>query len=162
MRTIKAKTIFTVLLLLGLSLQGWQTTAGQTPKPTPEPDPPLTGGKAILAQAINLLAKPTPESMEAALEMCEKARKAFKEEGDTENEARTLFLMGYINNDLDNKRIALKNFLEVLPLLKAGNDKEMEARVRSYIGLLYAELDEPQKALKAYSLALPIMRETDN
>lgn len=101
-KTIKVQPAITLLLLLGLSLQAWQTAAAQRPGPTPTPGDSLTGGEAILAQAINLLASGTPEAAEAALEKCEQARKIFFEAGDTKNEARTLFLMGVVNGSLGN------------------------------------------------------------
>jgi tetratricopeptide (TPR) repeat protein len=158
MSIIKCRITLGFLLLLGVSFQSWSNAEGQTPKP----DQPLTGAEAILAQAINLYAKHTTESTEAAVEMCEKARKSFNETGDAKNEGRTLFLMGLMNNELNNRRSALKNFLAALPLIEKVKDKAMEAKTRSSIGAAYARLGERQKAVEAYNLALLIVRETNN
>ena len=160
-KTIQAKNIFTILLLLGLIFHSWQNTTGQTPRPETKPDPRDAAAK-VMGEAIQLFVEHTTESMEKAVEIAEKARKMYNELGEAKDEGMAYMMIGHINKALDNKRLALKSYQQALPLFQQDKDREMEALARSNIGAIYADLGEHEKALDAYNQALPVMREVKN
>lgn len=157
MKVMKARTVLTVLLLLVYGLHARPDAVGQTPTPTPGPQ--YAAAEAAFAEAVNLFAKHTPESMRAALEMAEKARRLFNEASAPTDEALALSLLGYLNIDLGDKRAALRNIEQSLTIVRKIPNKELEASTLSKIGALHEDLDEPQKALEAYDRALPLYKE---
>lgn len=160
MKARKARAVCAVLLLLlGLVITGRRSAAGQTPQPTPTPDPRYAEAEQAFSEAASLYAEHTPQSMKAALESAEKARKLFGESSAPLDEALSLLLLSHVHNDLNDKRAALRNSQGALPLIRKVKEKELEATTLRRVGVLHAELGEPRKALEAYKQALAVYRE---
>ncbi|HEX8145583.1 MAG TPA: tetratricopeptide repeat protein [Pyrinomonadaceae bacterium] len=151
-----------LLLLLGLSTHDRQSAAGQTPQPTPPPDPRYAEAEKAFAEAVSLYAEHTPESMKAALELAERARRLFNESSAPTDEALSLLLRSHIYSDLDDKRAALLNGRLALPIIRRVKEKALEASTLRRIGELNAELDDQRKALEAYEQALVAYRKLND
>lgn len=162
MRERKALTFCAVLLLLillGPFGQDRRNAAGQTPQPTPPPDPRYAEGYKLIGEATRLYAEHTPESMKTAVAQAEKARRLFNESSAPHDEAMTLLLLSYIYSDLEDEFSALRNGQLALPLLRKVKDKKLEILTLELIGKQYEELEMPRKELETYKQALQVYRE---
>src|SRR5262249_31663344 len=119
--------------------------------------------KRVLAEKTyrqgNLLRREdTAESFAKAIESYKEALRLFRDLGDRQPEAETLFYIGVLNNRLGEYQKAPEFFNQALLLFRDLGDRRLEAETFRNIGLLYHRLGEEQKALEHYKQALVLVR----
>ncbi|MCT7948311.1 CHAT domain-containing protein [Ancylothrix sp. C2] len=116
----------------------------------------------VFKEAMKLYQQATAESLRQAIPKFEEAARLFKQAGDLGLEAKSLFRLGNVYDDLGEKQKALEFYNQALPLLRAVGDKSGEANTLNDIGVVYNSLGEKQKALEFYNQALPLRRAVGN
>jgi tetratricopeptide (TPR) repeat protein len=113
-------------------------------------------------EAEELRKQGTAESLQKAIAKYDEALKLCRDLGERAHEATTLYNIGLVYTDLEEKEKALDYFNQALPLWRALGDREWEAAALDGIGGLYSALGEKQKALDYLNQALPLCRAVGN
>ena len=118
----------------------------QAPKPHPE--------------VQKLIDEATGEqpSHEKRIPILEKALSRAREIRDIPGEARALFWLGRINQQIPNREKALELLEDCLPLFRGIGDVAFEGMTLDAMGSVWSKLGDIQKALKCHEEALPLRR----
>ncbi len=123
-----------------------------------------SGGNAAAAaeraftEARELYQQGTAESLKGAIAKLEEALKLYREVGNNERQATSLFALDRVYSDLGENQKALDYYTESVSLSRAVGDRLGEAMTLNRIGNVYSTLGENQKALEYYTQSLPLFR----
>ncbi|MEA5549441.1 CHAT domain-containing protein [Anabaena cylindrica UHCC 0172] len=113
-------------------------------------------------EGLQLEQQGTAESRRQAIEKWQTVLKLWRQIGDTENEAQTLYYIGLVYSDLGNKNKALELLNQALILMQKVGNKEGEARTMIEIGRVYSLLGEKSEALTFLNQALLLIQKVKN
>jgi CHAT domain-containing protein/tetratricopeptide (TPR) repeat protein len=126
---------------------------------TPQ-DEKVIAAQDAYAEGLRQHAEGTAESLRKALEKYQQALLLWREGGNREREATTLYNMGSVTDNLDDKQKALEYFGQSASLMHALGIRIEEGALLSNIGKVYSDLGENQKAIDFYRRALTIHQST--
>ncbi|HKR60131.1 MAG TPA: CHAT domain-containing tetratricopeptide repeat protein [Pyrinomonadaceae bacterium] len=115
--------------------------------------------EGAFAEAVQLRAQGTAESLRKAIEKYSQALPFLRTLADQKGEAFTLEKIGSIYWQLSENQRALDYYSQSLPLMRAIRDRSGEALIMYGIGTVYWQMGDSQKALEYYNQALPLWRE---
>jgi CHAT domain-containing protein/Tfp pilus assembly protein PilF len=92
----------------------------------------------------------------------ERARLVAKEKKDYCGEARSLYNLAKVSDNVGDFPKAQERYLAGLDFARRVSDRLYEAKTLNNIGVIYSKLGQPDKELEFYSLALPIQREVND
>jgi CHAT domain-containing protein len=124
-------------------------------EPTPA-DRSRVSAERAFTEAFRLLAQPTAENRQEALEKLESLLPVFRSLNDPVMEVSTLNRLGLAYNSLGQPQQALGYYNQALTISKTLDDRRNEARILNNIGGAYDILGEPQKSLGYYGQALSL------
>ncbi|WP_341526686.1 tetratricopeptide repeat protein [Nostoc sp. UHCC 0302] len=111
-------------------------------------------GKQLLDEAKKLYEQGTTESKQQAIAKYEEALKIWREIGDRNSEATTLFALGTLYFVASDNQKALEYFNQALVIRREIKDRFGEAVMLSSVAGAYSNLGDQQKALSYYNQAL--------
>jgi CHAT domain-containing protein/Tfp pilus assembly protein PilF len=123
-----------------------------------EQDKSRIEGQKIFAEATQLRAQRTVESLKKALEKYETALVHWRAVGHKAREGDTLNNIGRIYNSLGESQKAIEFFTEVLPLFRSVEDRVGESYVLNNSGYAHRLLSKNREAIDLYKQALFLMQ----
>ena len=129
--------------------------------PTPQ-DTSLAYWNKAFAEGMKLKSQATAESLRGAIGKYQEALGYLHNAIEPGAKALALHELGKVYYQLGERRSALDNFLQELPLRRAAGDRSGEAIALNSIGQAYQSLGEGQKALDYHNQSLHIFRVIDN
>jgi CHAT domain-containing protein/Tfp pilus assembly protein PilF len=126
---------------------------------TPQ-DKNMIAAQSAYAEGLQQQAEGTAELLRKALEKYQQSLLLWRERGNREREATTLYNMGSVTDNLDDKQKALEYFGQSASLMHALGIRIQEGALLSNIGKVYSDLGENQKAIDFYRRALVIHQST--
>lgn len=111
-----------------------------------------------LAEAGQLRAQGTAESLRKAIDKYSQALPALHAMGDRESEATTLTSAGVVSWQLGENQKALEFYNLALPLRRSAGDRQGEVQLLHNMGVVYWRQGDNRKALEYYNQALPLRR----
>jgi len=127
-----------------------------------EPDRARITAERRFAEAGQLQAQASADSLRAAIEKYSESVPLWHAAGDGYEEALTRYSIGNIWADLGERQKALEYYAGALTLQRAQGDQLGEVSTLNNIGNVYNHLGEKQKALDNYNQALPVERAMGN
>ena len=130
-------------------------------EPTAEDRERMAAASALaraLAEARQLRAQGTAESLRNAIIKYNEALPLLRTVGNRHGEANTLMSLGVVYWQLGDSRKALEYENQALPIWRELGNIRQEGTVLHNIGVNYWQLGDSRKALEYYSQALPLLR----
>lgn len=128
---------------------------------TPQDKNMITAQNAY-AEGLQQQGEGTAASLHKALERYRQSLLLWRERGNREREATTLYNMGSVTDNLDDKQKALEYFSQALSLMHTLGIRVEEGALLANIGKVYSDLGENQKAIDFYRRALSIHQSTSD
>ena len=125
-------------------------------------DKSIAAWHEAFAQGMKLKSQVTAESLRGAIGKYQEGLGYLREVIEPGAKAQTLHGLGEVYYQLGERKSALDNFLQELPLRRAAGDRSGEALALNSIGQAYHSLGEGQKALDYHNQSLHIFRMIDN
>ena len=116
----------------------------------------------LMTDAGLLDAQETGEARQKALGLYGEALAHWRALGRKQEEARTLFRLAYLHQDLSDHQAMLARLQEALPLYASLGNRARESDVLTYIGWAPAELNLYGEAVESYERSLKIRRERND
>jgi CHAT domain-containing protein/Tfp pilus assembly protein PilF len=126
---------------------------------TPQ-DKNVVAAQSAYAEGLQQQGEGTAASLRKALEKYQQSLLLWRERGNREREATTLYNLGSVTDNLDDKQKALEYFSQAVALMHDLGIRIEEGALLSNIGKVYSDLGENQKAIDFYRRALSIHQST--
>jgi CHAT domain-containing protein/tetratricopeptide (TPR) repeat protein len=123
-------------------------------------DENVIAAQSSYAEGLQQQGEATAESFQKAVEKYKQSLRLWRERGNREREATTLYNLGSVTDNLDEKQKALDYYNQAISLMHALGIRIEEGALLSNIGKVYSDLGENQKAIDFYSRALVIHQST--
>ena len=155
----------TLLAFLGAILPAaapspaFQTSTAPTPQS--QPDTRAAADQAY-AQAMQLYAQKTPESLRKGIAKSEEALALYQQVGDRAKQAELLVIIGSASLTVGDKSRAAEYLHRGLDLVRSGGNRAEEAVVVGMLGSAYESNQEFKPAQDSYQQALALCRESKN
>jgi CHAT domain-containing protein/Tfp pilus assembly protein PilF len=142
------------------AMPGWYEVKIEQLRESTAKDRESVAAEKVFAEAEQLRAQGTAESLRKAVEQYKGALQLWRSAEDRPGEATALFNIGVIYWQLGESRKSLEYYTQALEIWRAVANRREEARTLHSMGVSYSQLSENQKALEYYSQALPLRRTT--
>jgi CHAT domain-containing protein/tetratricopeptide (TPR) repeat protein len=126
---------------------------------TPQ-DKNMIAAQSTYAEGLQQQGEGTAASLRKALEKYQQSLLLWRERGNREREATTLYNLGSVTDYLDDKQKALEYFSQSVSLMHDLGIRIQEGALLANIGKVYSDLGENQKAIDFYQRALSIHQST--
>ena len=151
-----------VLALPGETVTGRYEIKLEALREPTELDFKRVAAERTLAEAEQLHAQVTNESLHQAIAKYNEALPILRAVGDRYKEAETVAVMGRVYFLLGDMHQALDYSIQALPLRRLAGDRYGERAALNSLGTVYASLGEPEKSLSYYEEALVLSRDLND
>ena len=137
-----------------------------------ERDKNIVAGERLLAEGVQLVGQPTPESWRKGIEKYQQSIPFWQAAKEPAWEANALCLIGYTYLALRDKEKAFEFLNKSLPVAQASARQDDEERRRlgikvevmafNYAGMVHVEFGDRKKALELFQQALSFTREIND